>query len=61
MGFLSDLFGGKRPEIGAKSLFDLFPEMRQQYEELAGLPEGTTLYGSYGDLASAFTEGRDEA
>ena len=61
MGFLSDLFGGKRPEIGAKSLFDLFPEMRQQYEELAGLPEGTTLFGSYGDLASAFTEGRDEA
>ena len=35
MGFFSDLIKGKRPEMASKSLFDLFPEMEGQYQDLA--------------------------
>ena len=46
MGFLSDLFGGTRPEYTSMSLFDMFPDMQGQFEALAGqTPEGGLAAG----------------
>ena len=56
MGFLSDLWKGKRPEVAARNLFQMFPEMLGRYEELAGqLGTGFEELGAgfQADLAAA--------